>query len=127
MEYVVIRVGGKQYRVSKGDFLEVDRQDVETNGHVALDDILLFVSDGNVKIGRPKVADVKVNAKVLEQKKGKKIRVAKFKAKVRYRRVMGFRPFLTKLQIMDIESSGGNRAGKSVGRSSKKSKKDHDV
>lgn len=98
----MIRLGGKQYRISKGDLLEVDRQSVEKNGSVALDDVLLFVSDGKVKIGNPRVSDVKVKALVLEQKKGKKIRVAKFKAKVRYRRVMGFRPFLTRLQITDI-------------------------
>lgn len=102
MEYAVIRVGGKQYKVSKGDVLEVDKQDAKPNGQVALDDVLLFVSDGKVKIGNPRVSKVKVKAKVLEQKKGKKIRVAKFKAKVRYRRVMGFRPLLTRLQITDI-------------------------
>ena len=104
MEYAVIRVGGKQYKVSKGDILEVDRQSVEKNGSLVLDDVLLWVSDGEVKVGRPKVSNVKVKALVLEQKKGKKIRVAKFKAKVRYRRVMGFRPQLTGLQIVDIES-----------------------
>ncbi len=105
MEYAVIRVGGKQYKVSKGDIIEVDRQNAEKNGSVVLDDVLLWVSDGVVNVGRPKVADIKVKALVLEHKKGEKIRVAKFKAKVRYRRVMGFRPLLTSLQITDIESS----------------------
>jgi large subunit ribosomal protein L21 len=104
MEYAIVRFGGKQYKVSKGDILEVDRQNVELNGQVVLDDVLLFVSDGKIKIGKPKVANVKVKAKVLEHKKGEKIRVAKFKAKVRYRRVTGFRPSLTRLQIEDIES-----------------------
>ena len=110
MEYAVVRVGGKQHKVSKGDILEVDKQDAKTNGQVVLDDILLFVSDGKVKIGNPRVDEVKVKAKVLEHKKGKKIRVAKFKAKVRYRRVMGFRPQLTRLQIVDIESLKTNQA-----------------
>ena len=100
----MIRLGGKQYKVSKGDVLEVDRQDAEINGQMTLEDVLLFVSDGKVKIGSPKVSDVKVKALVLEQKKGKKIRVAKFKAKVRYRRVMGFRPQLTRLEVVNIES-----------------------
>ena len=104
MEYAVVRLGGKQYKVSKGDILEVDRQHVETNGQVEVDDVLLWVLDGKVKIGRPKISGVKVKANVLENKKGKKIRVAKFKAKVRYRRVMGFRPLLTRLQITGIES-----------------------
>jgi len=110
MEYAVVRIGGKQYKVSKGDILEVDKQDAKTNGQVVLDDILLFVSDGKVKIGNPRVDEVKIKAKVLEHKKGKKIRVAKFKAKVRYRRVMGFRPQLTRLEIVDIESLKTNQA-----------------
>lgn len=104
MEYAIIKLGGKQYKVSKGDVLEVDRQNAELNGQVVLEDVLLFASDGKIKIGKPKVANVKVLAKVLEQKKGKKIRVAKFKAKVRYRRVMGFRPQLTRMEIINIES-----------------------
>lgn len=104
MEYAIVKIGGKQYKVSKGDILEVDRQNSELNGQVVLDDVLLFVSDGKIKIGKPKVANVKVKAKVLEHKKGEKIRVAKFKAKARYRRVMGFRPQLTRLEIINIES-----------------------
>jgi len=102
MEYAIVRVGGKQYKVSKGDFIEVDRLSSSKNGLAVLEDVLLFVSEGKIKIGKPRVANVKVNAKVSEEKKGKKIRVAKFKAKVRYRRVMGFRPLLTRLQITDI-------------------------
>lgn len=102
MEYAVVRVGGKQYRVSKGDILEVDRQRTEKNGSVVLDNVLMYVSDGKVKIGKPIVPNLNVKAKVLEEKKGKKIRVSKFKAKVRYRRVMGFRPLLTRLQITEI-------------------------
>jgi len=104
MNYAVVRIGGKQYKVSKGDILEVDKQDVKPSEQIIFDDVLLLASNGKTKIGNPRVSDIKVKGKVLEQKKGKKIRVAKFKAKVRYRRVMGFRPFLTRLQIIDIES-----------------------
>jgi len=104
MEYAVVRIGGKQYKVSKGDILEVDKQDAKPNEQVILDDVLLFAFNRETKIGNPRVSGVKVKAKVLEQKKGKKIRVAKFKAKVRYRRVMGFRPQLTRLEIINIES-----------------------
>ena len=110
MEYAVVRIGGKQYKVSKGSIIEVDRQNVKLNEQVVFDDVLLFVSNGKTKIGNPRVSDIKVKAKVLEQKKGKKIRVAKFKAKVRYRRVMGFRPQLTRLEIVDIESLKTNQA-----------------
>jgi len=105
MEYVVIRSGGKQYRASKGDILEVDKITDEENGQLVIDDVLLWVSDGQVKIGKPKISDIRVKAKILEQKKGKKIRVAKFQSKVRLRRVTGFRAKLTKLQIEEIEAT----------------------
>ncbi|MEK7533730.1 MAG: 50S ribosomal protein L21 [Patescibacteria group bacterium] len=104
MEYAIFRSGGKQYKVSKGSIIEVDRLPLVEGKETMLDDVLLWVANGESKIGTPKLANVKVRAKILGQIKGDKIRVAKFKAKVRYRRVMGFRPSLTRLQIEDIES-----------------------
>ena len=104
MEYAVIKIGGKQYRVSKGDIVEVDKQKPKTDGTAQLDQVLLLVSGSKVKIGKPKIDNVKVKAKILGEKKGRKIRVAKFKSKVRYRKVIGFRPVFTRLQIMEIES-----------------------
>lgn len=99
MNYAVIKTGGKQYKVCEGDIIEVDRLPVEKDGQISFDQVLLWVSDSEIKIGTPTVPEVKVKAKVLEQKKGEKIRVAKFKAKVRYRRVLGFRPLLTQVKI----------------------------
>lgn len=116
----MIRIGGKQYKVSSGNIIEVDKQDVKLNEQVVFDDVLLFASNGKTKIGNPRVIDVKVKAKVLEQKKGKKIRVAKFKAKVRYRRVMGFRPQLTKLEITDIDSGKPQKKETPQAKASKK-------
>src|SRR3989344_8447305 len=104
MEYVVFRSGGKQYKAAKGDILEVDKIADEKNDKLVIDDILLWVSDGQVKVGKPNVSDIKLKVKILEQKKGKKIRVAKFKSKVRLRRVTGFRAKLTKLQIEEIDA-----------------------
>lgn len=101
MNYAVFRSGGKQYKVSKGSIIEVDRLNV-VGKEIIFDDVLLWVSNNETKIGTPKLK-VKIKAKVLGQIKGDKIRVAKFKAKVRYRRVMGFRPYLTRLQIEDIK------------------------
>ena len=104
MEYAVVRSGGKQYKVSKGSVIEVDKLPDDVGKETILNDVLLLVSDKDVKIGNPKLANVKIRAKVLGQIKGEKIRVAKFKAKVRYRKVMGFRSRLTRLQIEEIES-----------------------
>lgn len=104
MEYVVLRTGGKQYKVKKSDIIEIDNLPYEKGKEVVFEDVLLWVRNGILKVGTPKVQDIKIKARVLDHIKGKKIRVAKFKAKVRYRRVMGFRPILTRLQITDIES-----------------------
>lgn len=104
MKYAVIKTGGKQYRVSEGDIIEVDKLEVKED-LVFFDNVLLLVSDDSVQIGKPFILDAKVKGKLLEQKKGEKIRVAKFKSKVRYRRVAGFRAMLSKVQIDKIESS----------------------
>lgn len=106
MKYAVIKTGGKQYRVSEGDVIEVDRLNIE-EGPLKFEEVLLVVNDGNVEVGRPFVSNAKVSAKLVENTKGDKIRVAKFKSKVRYRRVTGFRASLSKVQIEKIESSKG--------------------
>lgn len=100
--YAVIRSGGKQYKVSEGDVIEV--QNLKTKEPKFLfEEVLLLVDGEDIKVGNPTVSGVKVTAKVLENKKGEKVRVAKFKSKVRYRRVTGFRQILTRIEIEKIE------------------------
>jgi len=101
MKYAVIKTGGKQYKVSEGDTIEIDRIS-NKDGKVVFDEVLLVSGDTGVKIGKPTVAGATVEAKVLEDFKGEKVRVAKFKAKARYRRVTGFRASLTKVQVEKI-------------------------
>lgn len=105
MKYVVFKTGGKQYRVSEGDIVEVDKLPQEKNSPIEFDQILLYVSDGQIRIGKPVLKEVQVKGKILDQIKGEKIRVAKFKAKSRYRRVTGFRSQLTQVQIEKISHS----------------------
>lgn len=102
MDYVIVRSGGKQYKVSEGTIIEVDKLSVEKGKEIELGDVLLVSSKGKIEVGKPTVKNAKVKAKVLDQIKGDKIRVAKYKAKVRYRRVTGFRSRLTRLQIEEI-------------------------
>lgn len=102
MNYAVVKIGGKQYKVSEGKTLEVSNINSE-NGAITFEDVLLLVTDKGVKVGKPKVAGVKVKAKVLKNFRGDKVRIAKFKSKVRYRRVTGFRPSLTQLKIEKID------------------------
>ena len=105
MEYAVIKTGGKQYKVSKDSIIEVERLDVNVGENLSFEDILLHVADGTSKIGKPKVLGVSVKATVLEHLKGEKLRISKFKAKSKYRRVTGHRQYLTKVKILDILTS----------------------
>src|SRR4051812_26075620 len=105
MQYAVIRTGGKQYKVTSGDVLEVDKIKTDAKS-VVLDDVLLLVDEDKVSVGNPVVKGAKVTAKLVEQKKGDKIRVMKFKAKSRYRRTTGFRAQLSVLEIGKIDFPG---------------------
>ena len=101
MEYAVIKTGGKQYKVSKDNVIEVERLSFAPGESFSMD-ALLLVSDGNSKIGKPKVTGIKVKATVLEHVKGDKLRISKFKAKSKYRRVTGHRQYLTRIKINGI-------------------------
>lgn len=105
MEYAVVKLGGKQYRVCLGDIIEVDRLNLKPKDEVLLDKVLLLVSDKSVSLGKPTINNAKVTARVLEHIKGEKIRVSKFKAKSKYRRVTGHRQELTRVKIEKIATS----------------------
>ena len=106
MKYAVIGSGGKQYRVAEGDIIEVDRLDSKEGEKVNFESVFLIVQDGQLEIGKPIVAGARVLGKIIENKKGEKIRVSKFKSKVRYRKTIGFRALLSKVQIEKIEKEG---------------------
>ncbi len=100
MKYAVVKCGGKQYLVKEKDEIYVDRIDHKEKEKIMLDNLAQF-SEDQVELGKP-LLKAKVEAVVVAHLKGDKIRVAKFKAKSRYRRVRGFRPQLTKIQITKI-------------------------
>lgn len=100
--YAVIHTGGKQYRVSVGDRIDVERIDAEPGTEITLDRVLMVAQDGDVKIGTPVIEGAKVIASVDEQARGKKVITFKMRAKKRYRRKMGHRQQLTRLTIKDI-------------------------
>lgn len=102
--YAVIKTGGKQYKVSEGDIIKVEKLPVEEGQEVVLDEVLLINDEnGNVKVGKPVVEGAKVIAQVLEQGKGKKIYVMKYKRRKNYRRKKGHRQPFTKIKIQKIE------------------------
>lgn len=102
MKYAVIATGGKQYKVSEGTIIEVEKLDVATGSDFTFDNVLLLADDGSFKIGQPNLTNVSITGKVLAQKKGKKLYVSKFKAKARYRKTIGHRQLLTQIQIAQI-------------------------
>ncbi|CAB1240074.1 50S ribosomal protein L21 [Clostridium sp. MT-14] len=103
--YAVVATGGKQYKVSEGDVVYVEKLDGEVDSTVELDKVLIVnKDDAGVVIGKPVVEGAKVSAKILAQGKSKKIIVFKYKAKKDYRRKQGHRQPYTKLQIEKIDA-----------------------
>lgn len=100
--YAVIETGGKQYRVQEGDVLNVEKVFAEENEMITIDKVLLVSKNGEVNVGTPFVEGAKVEVKVLEQGKAKKIIVFKYKPKKDYRRKQGHRQPFTKIQIEKI-------------------------
>ena len=99
--YAIIATGGKQYRVSEGDVLFIEKIDAEVDSTVSFD-ALLVENEGDVKVGTPVVEGVKVEGKVVAQTRGEKIIVFKYKAKKNYRRKQGHRQPYTKVEITKI-------------------------
>lgn len=99
--YAIIATGGKQYRVSEGDVIYIEKIDAQVDSTVSFD-VLLMGNDGDVKIGTPVVEGVKVEGKVIGQIRGEKIVVYKYKSKKNYRRKQGHRQPYTKVEITKI-------------------------
>ncbi len=100
--YAVIRTGGKQYRVSQGDTLRVEKLLGNVGDMITLNEVLLLGGDA-IKIGQPMVAGATVEAKITGQGRGEKIIVFKFRRRKNYRRKSGHRQPITTLQITGIK------------------------
>lgn len=100
--FAVIEVGSKQYSVSPGSVVEVDKLPGKEGDTVSFESMLMVEDKGKVLVGTPLVSGKTVKAKILKQGKGKKIDVSRYRSKVRHRRHIGFRPHLTRLEIVSI-------------------------
>ena len=107
MKYAVIRTGGKQYRVSEGDIVKIEKLDAAVGEKITLADVLFVGDVGNsadVKIGTPLVANATVTGEIVEQGRAKKIIVFKKKRRKSYSRQQGHRQYQTALKITSIEA-----------------------
>jgi large subunit ribosomal protein L21 len=100
--YAIIESGGRQYRAEEGHSFSVEKLPYEVGQQIELDKVLLLANDDEVKIGQPVVDGVTIKATVVEQYRGKKIFVWKYKPKKRYRRRQGHRQYYTRLRIDEI-------------------------
>jgi large subunit ribosomal protein L21 len=103
MSFAIIKTGGKQYKIQEGDTLSVEKLE-HTGDKVVFDQVLLVADDKDVKVGKPLVSGAKVEAKVVEDGKGVKKMVFRYKAKTRRRKKKGHRQPFTKVQIVKIIS-----------------------
>jgi large subunit ribosomal protein L21 len=100
--YAVVKTGGKQYRVSPGDSIEVEKLPFEVGEQIELDQVLLVANGSGAKIGRPLVKGAKVKATVTRQIQGRKVIIFKYRPSKRYRRKRGHRQHYTRLRIDEI-------------------------
>jgi len=104
MKYAVIRTGGKQYRVSEGDVVKIEKLAGAVGDKITLEDILFVGGDGEAKIGAPLVANAKVTGEIVGQMRAKKVIVFKKKRRKSYSRQQGHRQYQTALKITGIEA-----------------------
>ena len=101
--YAIVRNGGKQYRAEIGGTIDVDRLPNEVGESIEIDDVLLVVNEDSTMIGQPLVEGASVSTTVVEQFRGTKIIVYKYRQRTNYRRKQGHRQYYTRLRIDDIK------------------------
>ena len=104
--YAVIKTGGKQYRVTEGETLKVEKLEVEEGASVEFDTVLMIADGDRIKIGAPYVEGARVSATVKSQGRGPKVRIIKFRRRKHYRKTQGHRQSYTELKIGGISGAG---------------------
>lgn len=104
--YAVVKTGGKQYQVSAGDTIKVEKLEGEQGDTVELGEVLLIADEEQVTLGRPLVDGASVSAEIVEQDRHRKVLIYKFRRRKRYRRKAGHRQPYTALKITGIQVPG---------------------
>ena len=112
--YAVIETGGKQYRVSEGDVITIEKLKAETDSEVLFDKVLVIGGDSDIMIGTPYLDAAKVQGSVLENGKAKKVIIFKYKSKKDYRKKQGHRQPFTAVRIDAIMADGKPAAKKAA-------------
>ena len=99
----IIKTGGKQYKISKGDKVKVEKLDAKEGDEVIFDSVLLVEKNKKTEIGKPLVKGEQVKGKVLKQARAKKVEIVKHKAKKRYNLKKGHKQYYTEVEIMEIK------------------------
>jgi len=102
MNVAVIKTGGKQYLVSPGQKLKIEKIEKAAGEEIVFDEVLLFSDGKKIEIGNPLVATAVVKAKVVFQGRAKKVTTIKFKPKTRYKKKIGHRQPYTEIEIKSI-------------------------
>ncbi|WP_257264672.1 50S ribosomal protein L21 [Endozoicomonas sp. ONNA2] len=100
--YAVIRTGGKQYRVTEGEILKVEKLSSAAGESLEINDVLLIANGEELKVGAPVIEGAKVTAEVVSHGRGPKIKIIKFKRRKHHRKQMGHRQWFTELKITGI-------------------------
>ena len=103
--YAVIKTGGQQFRVAKGDKLSIQKLDAEAGKSITLDEVMMINDGKTAKVGVPLVKGAKVTAKIVEQYRDEKVVIFKKKRRQNYRRTKGHRQHLTLIEITDIKAA----------------------
>ncbi len=102
--YAVIKSGGKQYKVEKGDKLKVEKLGTRAGLNINISDVLMLVDGDKVTVGTPLVKGAKVSAKVESHGRGPKVKIVKFRRRKQYRKQMGHRQAYTEIFITNISA-----------------------
>ncbi len=98
----IIQTGGKQYLVSAGDKIQVEKLSGEVGENIKFDQVLFSANGNEVKFGKPTIAGLAVEGKIIKQGRSKKIHVLKYRPKSKYRRKIGARQSFTEIEITKI-------------------------
>ncbi|MBL4789934.1 MAG: 50S ribosomal protein L21 [Kordiimonadaceae bacterium] len=108
--FAIVKTGGKQYRVTEGDVVKVEKLDGEVGKNISITEVLMVGDDKGLKTGEPLVEGASVTFEVLEQKKDKKVVIFKKKRRQNYRRKRGHRQEITVLRVKSIAATAAKKA-----------------